>query len=67
MGATPWRFKSSHPHSQIRRIRGSVVAQSMPEQQEQPEQWMLDDRFGLAEVVSENLKKFRDPKKGRRS
>jgi len=39
----------------------------MPEQQEQPEQWMLDDRFGLAEVVSENLKKFRDPKKGRRS
>jgi hypothetical protein len=24
VGATPWRFKSSHPHSQIRRIPGLI-------------------------------------------
>jgi hypothetical protein len=29
VGATPWRFKSSHPHSQIKRLRGPVVAQTM--------------------------------------
>ncbi|HEX5914696.1 MAG TPA: hypothetical protein VFY54_16365, partial [Rubrobacter sp.] len=23
---TPWRFKSSHPHSPIRRFRGPIVA-----------------------------------------
>ncbi len=28
MGETPWRFKSSHPHRQIRRIRGPDVAQT---------------------------------------
>ena len=29
MGATPWRFKSSHPHSQIKRFRGPLVAQTL--------------------------------------
>jgi hypothetical protein len=28
VGATPWRFKSSHPHSQISRFRGPIVAQT---------------------------------------
>ncbi len=28
MGATPWRFKSSHPHSQITWCRGPHVAQT---------------------------------------
>jgi hypothetical protein len=28
VGATPWRFKSSHPHSQVRRLRGPIVAQT---------------------------------------
>jgi hypothetical protein len=32
VGATPWRFKSSHPHTHSRRIRGPVVAQKLGQQ-----------------------------------
>ena len=31
MGETPWRFKSSHPHSHFWRFRGPFVAQTLRE------------------------------------